>query len=167
MFSTNDFDKGYQDGLSQARKGDKKNYFNFDKLKTFFSSNALDTYMDGVNQGYLDGLREKHLVHKTDIAERRNSMNPIIINQVETLRNLKAFLIQFNEALNTGSEHYQQFLDDLADQQLDAQIYNRYQAEFLDETKARIHNIVSNIEENDIPYIERLVAHVEETLMVR
>ncbi len=160
MFNTNDFDKGWQDGLAQARKGEKKNYSGFDKLKAFFSSNALNTYTEGINQGYLDGLREKHLVHQT---ERRNSMNPIIGNQVETLRNLKAFLVQFNEALNTSSERYQQFLDDLADQQLDAQIYDRYQAEFLDETKSRIHGIVSNIEGNDIPYIERLIAHLEET----
>jgi hypothetical protein len=65
--------------------------------------------------------------------------------------------------MQTASERYQKFLDDLADQQLDAQIYERYQSEFLDETKSRIASIISKIESEDIPYIERLVGHLEET----
>ncbi|MCP4104260.1 MAG: hypothetical protein GY749_01780 [Desulfobacteraceae bacterium] len=187
MLNTNDFDKGYKDGLTQAREGKKKNFFNFSKLKAFLSSNALNTYIDGVNQGYLDGLREKNLVHRatplisdeqrTQIKQqfktgtkntaaqtsRGNIMNPIIDNQIETLRNLKAFLNQFNDSLKTGSERYQRYLDDLADQQLDAQIYERYQSEFLDETKKRIHDIIENIESNDISYIERIIGHLEDT----
>ena len=188
MINTNDFDKGYKDGLKQAREGKKKNFSDFSKLRAFFSSNALDTYIDGVNRGYTDGLREKHLVHQTaplvsdeqrqqtkqqprttgrqNIAaktHRGNTMNPIIANQIETLRNLKAFLKQFNDSLQTGSERYQRFLDDLADQQLDAQVYERYQSEFLDETKKRIHDIIENIESNDIPYIERIIGHLEDT----
>jgi len=66
MINFNDQDKGYKDGLQLAREGKKKHYFNFSKLKAFFSSHALDTYIDGVNQGYLDGLREKNLVHQTN-----------------------------------------------------------------------------------------------------
>jgi gas vesicle protein len=192
MINTNDFDKGYKDGLEQAREGKKKNFSDFSKLRAFFSSHALDTYIDGVNQGYKDGLREKHLVHKTapfiseeqrqqikeqhrrqtettnrqNIAAqtyRGNTLNPIITNQIETLRNLKAFLNQFNENLQTGSERYQRYLDNLADQQLDAQVYERYQSEFLDETKKRIYDIIENIESNDIPYIERIIAHLEDT----
>ncbi len=90
-------------------------------------------------------------------------MNPIIENQLDTLRNVKAFLQQFNDNLQISSERYQRFIDDLADQQLDAQIYERYQAEFLDETKSRIQQIIENIESGDIPYIERLIRHLEET----
>ena len=93
-------------------------------------------------------------------------MNPIIENQIDTLRNLKAFLNQFNENLQTSSERYQRYLDDLADQQLDVQIYERYQAEFLDETRKRIQNIIDNIESGDIPYIERVIRHMEETYTV-
>jgi len=187
MFNTNDFDKGYKDGLTQARECRQKNFFNFSKLKAFFSSNALDTYIDGVNQGYLDGLREKHLVHQISPLindEQRNHikqqfqkpaqsvnkggvMNPIIANQIETLQNLKAFLNQFNENVESASNQYQQYLDDLADQHLDAEIYQRYQSEFLDETKNRIHNIVDNIESNDIPYIQKLIAHFEEISAIR
>lgn len=183
MLNSNDFDKGYKDGLTQAREGRQKNFLSFSKLKAFFSSNALETYIDGVNQGYLDGLKEKNLVHQTakltddtqrdrlkqefhkqaQPASKGNPMNPIIAHQIETLRNLKAFLNQFNEHMQSSSERYQKFLDDLADQQLDAQIYERYQSEFLDETKSRIASIISKIETEDIPYIERLVGHLEET----
>jgi len=136
MLNFNEQDKGYKDGLKQAREGKRKHYFSFNKLKAFFSSHALDTYIDGVNKGYLDGLREQ---------------------------NVKAFLQQFIDNLQTSSERYQRFIDDLADQQLDAQIYERYQAEFLDETKSRIQQIIENIESGDIPYIERLIRHLEET----
>jgi hypothetical protein len=159
----------------------------FNKLKAFFSAHALDTYIDGVNKGYLDGLREQHVVHQTapliDDRQRQeikqrfadqtkpsipaspggNAMNPILENQLDTLRNVKAFLQQFNDNLQTSSERYQRFIDDLAEQQLDAQIYERYQAEFLDETKSRIQQIIENIESGDIPYIERLIRHLEET----
>ncbi|MEZ4526171.1 MAG: hypothetical protein R2941_09660 [Desulfobacterales bacterium] len=34
MFNTNDFDKGWQDGLAQARKGEKKNYSHFGLVPT-------------------------------------------------------------------------------------------------------------------------------------
>lgn len=183
----NDEDKGYKDGLKLAREGKKKHYFSFNKLKAFLSSRSLDTYVDGVNRGYMDGLREQHIVHKTapliDDRQRReikrqftdqnksstpvstggNAMNPVIENQLDTLRNVKAFLQQFNDNLQSSSERYQRFIDDLADQQLDAQIYERYQAEFLDETKGRIQQIIENIESGDIPYIERLIRHLEET----
>ena len=187
MLNFNEQDKGYKDGLKQAREGKRKHYFNFNKLKAFFASHALDTYIDGVNKGYLDGLREQNVVHQTapliDDRQRKeikqqfanqnqpsppaslggNTMNPIIENQLDTLRNVKAFLHQFNDNLQTSSERYQRFIDDLADQQLDAQIYERYQAEFLDETKSRIQQIIESIESGDIPYIERLIRHLEET----
>ena len=187
MLNFNEQDKGYKDGLKLAREGKKKHYFNFNKLKAFFSSHSLDTYIDGVNKGYLDGLREQHVVHQTapliDDRQRReikqrfadqnqpappaslggNAMNPILENQLDTLRNVKAFLQQFNDNLQTASERYQRFIDDLAEQQLDAQIYERYQTEFLDETKSRIQQIIENIESGDIPYIERLIRHLEET----
>ncbi|MEZ4526928.1 MAG: hypothetical protein R2941_13510 [Desulfobacterales bacterium] len=90
-------------------------------------------------------------------------MNPIIENQIDSLRSLKAFFHQFNDNLHTSGERYQRFLDDLADQQLDVQIYERYQSEFLDETKSRIQNIIENIESGDVPCIERLIRHLEET----
>lgn len=187
MINFNEQDKGYKDGLKLAREGKKKHYFNFNKLKAFFSSHSLDTYIDGVNRGYLDGLREQNIVHRTapliDDRERREikrqfadqaksstpvsyggtTMNPILENQLDTLRNVKAFLQQFNDNLQTSAERYQRFIDDLAEQQLDAQIYERYQAEFLDETKGRIQQIIENIESGDIPYIERLIRHLEET----
>ena len=42
MINTNDFDKGYKDGLKQAREGKKKNFSDFSKLRAFFSSHALE-----------------------------------------------------------------------------------------------------------------------------
>jgi len=188
MLNLNDFDEGFNDGLRQARKGQKKNFSNFNKLKTFLSKTALDSYIDGVNQGYLDGLREKHLTHLPDsffstkqkhqvqkksndkdhksnhlVPNKGDAMNPIIKNQIITLNNLKAFLKKFNESMQITAEQYQRFLDGLADQQMDAQIYQQYQTEFLDETKKRIYDIINNIEESDIKYIERLISHLEET----
>ncbi len=65
MLNFNEQDKGYKDGLKLAREGKRKHYFHFNKLKAFFSSHALDTYIDGVNKGYLDGLREQNIVHQT------------------------------------------------------------------------------------------------------
>jgi len=189
MLNSNDYDRGYKEGLKQAREGKKKNFFNFNKLKVFFSSHALDTYIDGVNQGYLDGMRDKHILNKNKfcidetqnnkikeqyptqqpykeftptISSGGNNMNPIFENQIDTLRNLKAFLLQFIDNLQISEERYQKFLDDLSEQQLDMNIYERYQAEFLDETKKSIHSIINNIESGDIPYIERIIQHIEE-----
>jgi len=96
-------------------------------------------------------------------SNRGEHMNPVIEKQIETLNDLKKFLKQFNENMETASTQYQKYLDDLADYDLDAHIYERYQSEFLDETKKRIADIVDNIETNDIPYIEKLIEHFENT----
>jgi hypothetical protein len=33
MINTNDFDKGYKDGLEQAREGKKKNFLKLDNMR--------------------------------------------------------------------------------------------------------------------------------------
>jgi len=128
MINTNDFDKGYKDGLKQAREGKKKNFSDFSKLRAFFSSHALDTYIDGINRGYTDGLREKHLVHQTVpliTDEQRQQIKQQHSSQTRT----------------TGRQN------------IAAQTHRGN----------TMNPIIENIETNDIPYIERIIGHLEDT----
>jgi hypothetical protein len=60
----NCYNKGYEDGFSHATSGKSKDYTGFPKLKAFVTNDAYDTYVDGYNKGYSDGLAKKHGVYR-------------------------------------------------------------------------------------------------------
>jgi hypothetical protein len=53
------YQEGYTNGFNNAMDGKEKNYADFPKRKASISINAYDSYTDGYNHGYLDGLRKK------------------------------------------------------------------------------------------------------------
>lgn len=57
--SLNCFQEGYNNGFNDALKGKSKNYTGFPKGKALLSGNCYDTYVEGYDKGYLDGLRKE------------------------------------------------------------------------------------------------------------
>jgi hypothetical protein len=50
---------GYGVGFNNAMDGKDKNYDDFPEGKTSVSINAYESYVNGYDHGYLDGLRKK------------------------------------------------------------------------------------------------------------
>jgi hypothetical protein len=59
--SFNCFQEGYNNGFRDALNGKSKNYTGFPKAKAAISGNAYDTYVEGYDRGYLDGMRKKNV----------------------------------------------------------------------------------------------------------
>ena len=75
---------------------------------------------------------------------------------------MKSFLTnvnaQFEEAIKTQSN----FLDGLESEGLDLKILDRLQ-DFLSEKRDKLNNLISIISDEEIPYVEQIITHLEET----
>jgi hypothetical protein len=60
----NCYQEGYNDGMKDAMNGKSKNYTGFPKLKSFVTNDAYDSYVNGYNKGYSDGLAKKSGVYR-------------------------------------------------------------------------------------------------------
>jgi hypothetical protein len=73
FLNSNDFNRGYLEGKQTAIDGKDKSYVNMGKSWKFWlhGSNALSSYTEGYNLGYLDGMRGDN---KVSNAQNINSM---------------------------------------------------------------------------------------------
>ena len=60
----NCYQEGYEHGFNHAMRGKSKDYTGFPKLKAFFTNDAYDSYVEGYNKGYGDGLAKRSGVYK-------------------------------------------------------------------------------------------------------
>lgn len=60
------FEKGYNEGLERAKNNIDKHKWNFDRLYNAIFGN-FDEYIEGINVGYYDGLKERLVTVANDI----------------------------------------------------------------------------------------------------
>ena len=60
----NGYQEGYEHGLEDAQNGISKRYTRFPKLKAFLTDSAYDTYVNGYDDGYKDGMAKKNDVYQ-------------------------------------------------------------------------------------------------------
>lgn len=178
MIPRDGFNNGYKAGLEQARNGEGKNFRKVGLRKPLVSPKYVDEFIKGLNQGYLDGLRETSLVHKNTSVDTTpstqnttsiqpsgtTSMNPVIEGQIETLNRLKEFLKNFSEQLEEASSNYAKFVDELGEQALDRQVHERYDSEFVQQNRRNISNIVEFVRDQEIPHVDKVIGDLEEFL---
>ena len=64
MASINCYKEGYNNGLADAENRRSKRYTGFPKAKALISSNCYDTYVQGYDKGYADGMAKRNNVFR-------------------------------------------------------------------------------------------------------
>ncbi len=80
--------------------------------------------------------------------------------QVNLLEHLIAYLRKFQEGLQQVAGNYAKKLENLRNEGMMLEPYNRLQYE-MDVTRRQIYNLVQHIEEEDIPAVKKALAHCE------
>ena len=167
IFNSNDYDRGFKDGHEDGFAGREKNYLRMGKSLKFaiHGPQALNTYTEGYNAGYFVGISERHVKKDNTTINKTISVSAMQIGidgQIELLDQMKSFLTnvnaQFEEAIKTQSN----FLDGLESEGLDLKILDRLQ-DFLSEKRDKLNNLISIISDEEIPYVEQIITHLEET----
>jgi len=74
---------------------------------------------------------------------------------------LKKYLDNLQERLNFVSMNYWSKSNDLSQAGMMDEIYSKFVEEFVSETTRKIKEVVTQINECDIPYIEKYIAYLE------
>jgi hypothetical protein len=80
--------------------------------------------------------------------------------QVNLLEHLIAYLRKFQEGLRQVADNYSKKLENLRNEGMMLEPYNRLQHE-MDVTRRQIFNLVQHIEVQDIPAVKKALAHCE------
>ena len=176
---------GYLEGLRQARAGKRKDHRTIGLMKAAMQpfDGSFKSYMEGLNRGYTDGLREIHTHQKVidtpppaaskspskpaqstshSRSSNQSTMTDSIGAQIEALEDLKNFLSGFAQTLNDASEEYQRYVTAVGDQGMVERVVQRYEDEFMTPNLNQIRALVSRIEGEDTPYIGREISHLEQ-----
>ena len=74
---------------------------------------------------------------------------------------LKKYLNDLQERLNFVSMNYWSKSNDLSQAGMMDEVYSKFVEEFVSETTRKIKEVVTQINECDIPYIEKYIAYLE------
>jgi hypothetical protein len=66
IYNPNCSGEGYDNGFKDGEKGKSPDYTGSPKLKSLLSESAVNTYIDGYKEGYLDGKRKSHGLYESD-----------------------------------------------------------------------------------------------------
>ena len=178
IINSNDYRRGYKAGVQDALDGKDKNFSGMGWSLKFaiHGSKALDTYAQGYNTGNLDGLRKKNQIFATENSGQ-NSINQNNINQnntskmsnqtsfnyqVEIAEGLKSYLHGFQERLAAVAGQYERKVNELHDSggMMD-ESYETFVSNYLEPTKQRIQDLIDQINDSDIPFVERYIDYLE------
>ncbi len=76
MLNTDETNTGYVHGLEDARKKNPQKRYRFKGLSWKYWLNfnhATNTYIEGYDAGFMDGLREKNIIHQTQNIENKDT----------------------------------------------------------------------------------------------
>ncbi len=85
-----------------------------------------------------------------------------IDGQIELLNQMKAFLEGLSEQFDEINKRKQQFLNSLDGEGLDIKLLQRFE-EYFEENKHKTRDLISKIEDEDIPYTEQVIRYLEDT----
>ena len=185
--NSNDYKRGYNEGLKAATEGKDKSFANSGNSWKFFllGENAIKSYNEGYNAGYLDGLRKKSQIYQqtensvskseTKVTKRYNpgirtgdnSFIPINhrINNIRSIKESIDYLITTYFTLIRRLEelkiNYEKKLTQLNDEGLLDDLHDDIYFEY-EQTASNIENLIYNIEYNDIANLKDVKDKVED-----
>lgn len=84
--------------------------------------------------------------------------------QLDALRALRSFLLQFKGEMNNKATEFYSILRAIRDSGLPAQVANKYEVDFADPNLQNLRCLIGNIEQLDLPYVNSLIADFEDLL---
>jgi len=89
-----------------------------------------------------------------------------IQNQIALAEDLKRYLHGFQERLSTAGQSYKNKSSSLYEAGMFDEFQKKFEQEFVQQTTQSISQVVERINDCDIPFIERYIAKLEDTLSV-
>jgi archaellum component FlaC len=175
------FNEGYQSGLSDA--GENKPKYIKQSVYTRYAftlvnrEEFLKSYQDGYNTGYTDGLRKKNQIFAIESNNENNSNHSNNLNsgnmgtrdvsldyQIELLEKMKSYLNGFQERLGAVGQTYKNQADEFYEMKGLDDIYEHFYPNYVEVTLQKIQDLINQINEQDINYIENQISNLEETM---
>lgn len=112
-----------------------------------------------------NGVATSSIISQTQSQVGKTMSNATsFAHQIELLTQLKNYLQTFQERLDSVSKSYQNQLANLHDAGLMDEIARDYSNEELAMTKQKINDLISHIEGNDIPKVDKIIRYLEQGL---
>ena len=181
ILNSNDYKRGNDDGYRDGFQGVDKRYFKSGLSLKFalHGSKAIDTYNQGYNIGYEKGCydrlskpepqtikQESQNINKQTNTFSNNlkssNMQRGIDGQIDLLQQMKDFLSNLTEQFEEITKTQEGFIRGLDSEGIDVKLLQRFEDEF-NENKSKIQNLISAIDNEQIPYTEQVIRHLEDT----
>lgn len=183
IFNSNDFRRGKDDGFADGYNGRDMRFGRMGASMKFVihGNKALDTYTAGYKEGYslgsskrlLDQTNKVNQEQQTNITTEsstvlsnynKHSIMPPrgIDGQIELLDSMKSFLLQLTEQIEETQATNEQFIRQLDSEMIDLKILDTLE-DYLSQTRSKMKDVVSIINEEEIPYVEGILKYLEES----
>jgi hypothetical protein len=184
----NDYKRGFESGYNDAFNGKDKwnlraNFVMGWSLKFAIHGNiALDTFAQGYNDGYYEGIKVKNAIHKVELTNsteniilknntnklnlKTNSMTQNYEQQLQALIELQSFLTQFKEDLKTRMSIYNDRVHNLRNSGLTIQIADNYDANYCIPNQQMIFRLIQEIEQKDTPFVNENISVVQQAMEI-
>jgi hypothetical protein len=182
MLNTNDYKTGYEHGIEDARK-DKDKCYRFKGLSWKYwinSDNASRTYIQGYDNGYLDGIRERNSVYDSQkfnnntpinrnilITNKSNSMSVQKLElQLQKLQEMENFLGQLQNQFQQNIKTYNDKMLLLRQSGMPLEICDTYDQKYQMPKIQTMQKTMQEINQQDIPYIKKNIGAIERAIIV-
>jgi hypothetical protein len=178
LFNSNDYQRGFNEGKAAALASEDKNYIRSGISLKFavHGSHAIDTYNKGYNDGYETAMKAKLVSevsqnapikseiinnnnnHISTSMAKRNSQHSFAF-QIELAEDLKRYLHGFQDRLGVIAENYKTKYENLGNVMME-EFHEQFSENYEDSIKI-ISDLVDQINDNDIPYVEKYIDYLE------
>lgn len=168
------YDKGYKCGIEDGKKNNKRNAPWREEIKYLTAvinrEHFWKSFHEGYNVGYLDGQRIRNNVFNEQDNQTNNNNNSNAKNmsrqtsfshQIELLEDLKSYLHGFQERLAIVAEKYERQVNELYEGGMMDETFNDFHDNYVEETKAKIQALINQINDSDIPFVEKEIDFLE------
>lgn len=184
ILNSNDYKRGHKDGYNDGYNDIDKRYFKSGLSMKFaiHGSKAIDTYNQGYNVGYEVGCNARLSSEKPPTVKietpkqetnnkqantfsnnlKSNNMQRGIDGQIDLLQQMKQFLSTLIDQFEEITKTQEGFIRGLDSEGIDVKLLQRFEDEF-NENKSKIQNLISAIDNEQIPYTEQVIKHLEDT----
>jgi hypothetical protein len=172
------FNEGYQAGLSDAIASKPKFIKHSVYARYAFTlinrEEFLKSFQDGYNTGYTDGLRKKNQIFaiedhanvgsilNNNLKTSNMSKQTSYAYQIELMEALKSYLDKFQDRLGAVAQNYENRVNDLYESGgMMHETYEDFHTNYLEVTKSKIQDLIDQINDEDIPFVERQIDHLD------
>ena len=160
----NDYQRGWQDGRLDAMASRDKNYNRMGQSwkMAIYGSSSLDTYIQGYDEGYSVGLRERDVKQKVEITNLDDNMcdsnnsSQNYLRELQAIEQLNNLLVsQVCDRLMMVNSRMKAFILKMSDTGVAVQTCEQYRAKYYSVDAQHFQNIYNRIVSADLPQIRK------------